>query len=377
VSTKLRGTYAEINLEALRANLRSLKSLLSSSNWICPMVKANAYGHGDVPVSLALQEEGVDALGVVLVEEGIHLRNHGVKGKILVFGVFDFYSAQECVNFQLTPVLSTWNQVKAFEETLSEQQKYSVHIKFNTGMNRLGFDVSEAGALKTYFQKTEKFLLSGICTHLALAEDWGSGGNTEQQLAIFESTEKLFQENSLESHVLNSAAILLQRGSQYGARPGIALYGANPMPHRTLEITLDPVMSMKSHIEIVRPIKKGERVSYGGTWVAEKDTVIGVVPIGYGDGLPRQASNKASMLLGSVRVPVCGTICMDYTMVDLSSVAQKEKNLVGKELLVFGRSKLGQVRAEEWAEQAGTISYEITTKVSSRVPRIYYGERGT
>lgn len=372
MSNRIRSTHADIKLSNLSHNYKILKSHLQSGQFICPMVKANAYGHGDIEVSKTLADLGADYLGVALVEEGIRLREAGLSTPILVFGLLDSVGCEAAVKFNLTPVLSQWDQIKSLENFVSINERFPVHIKFNTGMHRLGFAAEEARALKDFFLEDHHFFLQGICTHLLNSEDTGvEGGRTEEQLRLFQEIQKHFPKTA--HHLMNSAAILADLDKKGGARPGISLYGALPALQKKIKCDLLPVMQVKSTVELVQKVKKGKTVSYGGEWKAPKDSIIGIVPIGYADGYRRALSNKGEMICKGQRVPVRGIVCMDYTLIDLTEV-QGEVS-VGEEVVVFGQQKNEIIKVEEVAKLAGTISYEILTGVSARVPRLYSHER--
>ncbi len=363
----MRKTVAEISLSNLRHNFKIIQSIVGESRFICPMVKANAYGHGDVAVSKALIAAGAERVGVCLAEEGMHLRKHGVSIPILVFDIFDDASAEEIIDHELTPVISTWIQLEGMAKAL-QSRLWPIHLKFNTGMNRLGFDLSDAQAVHDFIVSKKCFLLQGVCTHLRNGEDAGKSKSvSEAQLKRFLSLEKIFSEEGIKFHALNSAA-LFSASSKYkklGVRPGISLYSAETNKK------LRPVMSIKSEIVLSRFIEKGEKVSYSGKWTAKKKSVIGVVPIGYEDGYFRAFSNKTEMLFRGRRVPVIGTVCMDYTMVDLTKVCSGKLASVGEEIVVLGAQGAEEITAAELGKCASTISYEVLTSVGNRIPRVY------
>ena len=398
-----RRTYAEVDTERIKANFGLLRGM-SRSPFFCPMVKANAYGHGDIEVARALRDAGARYLGVGLIEEGIHLRHAGDKGTILLMGIFEERSARAVLNFELTPVLSAWHELESLlheihRRSLSPSQgspnslPLKVHLKFNTGMNRLGFEVEEAPQLRAWFdqQKAGVFEVEGICTHLLRGEDFNfSGGESELQLARFATSLKAFSDLPILVHALNSSAVaayeeLAWERALHGAglaapghwplgmRPGIAIYGIAPSGaeanHKLL--ALQPCLSLKSEIVLLHRVPKGGRVSYGPSWVTARDSVIGVVPVGYGDGYFRALSNKSSVLCKGRRVRICGTICMDYFMVDLTDLSSSDGVAIGEEVVLIGEQQGERIRAQELADFIGTIPYEILTNITERVPRVY------
>lgn len=375
---RFRNSYAEVDLGALTHNFLALKALLHSNSKVCPMVKADAYGHGDLEVSKRLEELGSDYLGVALVEEGVKLRSFGVKLPILVFGDMDSVAFEACIKYSLTPVVSQTRHLEVLKNLLHEGAQFPVHIKFNTGMQRIGFEPEEATTVAKVINKQTKIKLEGVCTHFASAEDFSqSPSSTQEQIRTFtqiaEEIKGVIKEPLL-WHYLNSVGILNDVKPQLDmARPGISLYGCYPkMTKKLPEELLRPVLTVKTHIAFLHKVKKGRKVSYGGTWQASKDSLIAVLPLGYADGLPRSLSNKGQVIIRDTLCPISGIVCMDYVMIDVSSLS--EKNLgpeLGDEVVVIGKQTKSQIRAEEIAEKIGTISYEILTGIQSRVPRIY------
>jgi alanine racemase len=380
-----RPTVAEIRLANLESNGRLLQKISSPTAFFCPMVKANAYGHGDLAVSRAMVRGGVNALGVALIEEGIQLReNRIVKPEILVFypylakDVVDIFKRQ-----RLTPVVSSWESLRALGDCAME-----VHLKFNTGMNRVGFSISESQRVTNYLKRRKKLRAVGVCTHLLSGEDFGEreSRSAEQSKQFAHLVETFSNSNQpIKAHIFNSGALVarhcmgLKDKSDWGARPGIALYGVKPVieskdlnvQNKWQKIALKPVMQVRSQVVQVQAVKKGETVSYDGTFVAPRDSQIGVVPIGYADGYLRAFSNKGYMLCRGQPVPVVGTVCMDFTMIDLTDVARSKKRLVGEEVVILGQQGREWISAEDLAIIAKTNSYEILTGFSSRVPRVY------
>ncbi|MBX3032507.1 MAG: alanine racemase [Bdellovibrionaceae bacterium] len=383
-----RRTFAEIDLDALAGNVRRLRAALSPRTFFCPMVKANAYGHGDVGIARALEKQGVRHLGVCLIEEGLLLRQAGIQSDILVFRGFDRAGAEQILRHRMKPVVSTWEQIEDLEALATGA--VNVHLKFDTGMNRLGFSTGEAQKLFDRFWQNPKLRVEGLLTHLWNGEDAGQAdGDSAAQLRALRGAADRFKALSPMVHALNSAGIVhrLDRAGEkadpshpleamdWGCRPGLMIYGSNPV-RPGFGCELEPVMNLRSHVAVYRTLAPGEGVSYGHTWKASRDSVIAVVPIGYADGYHRLLSNRASALFAGERAPVVGTICMDYLMLDVTD-AVKKKNLSpekDQEVTLFGRSREGVLMpAEELATHAGTIPWEIFTSVGERVPRVYKG----
>lgn len=383
-----RRTYAEINLDHLAHNIRLLQGAFPQT-FLCPMVKANAYGHGDVQLGRFLESLGVAHLGVCLIEEGVLLRKFGVKAEILVFRGFDREGAEKILQYNMTPVVSTWDHLDHLEAVA--QSSVGIHLKFDTGMNRLGFRAEEAQRLYDRLWQNKKVRLKALVTHLYNGEDADSdSGKSAVQLRSLEHISQVFKPFNIFCHSLNSAGILnllkLQKTGlpedhplvlqKWGLRPGLMIYGYNPLVDQNF-CELKPVMSLKSQVATYRHLKAGETVSYGGTWQAKQDSVIAVVPIGYADGYHRILSNKSQVLFAGHRVPLVGNICMDYLMLDVTEVVRGQdlKKFKDQEVTLFGFSSDGAfLSPEELAQQAQSITWEMLTSVGERVPRVYIGK---
>ncbi len=367
-----RRTWAEINLSNLQSNIQQIIQSFPIGTFICPMVKANAYGHGDVKVARFLEEQGVHHLGVCLTEEGVLLRQLGVKVDLLVFRGFDLNGARRILEMGLTPVVSTWEQL---EILLSLKQKTKIHLKFDTGMNRLGFGVAEALLVLQKIKAQDFLQLEGVLTHLYQSDDARDPeGETSRQIKLFTQAFEIFKNESEYFHILNSGGIVCKMSGatgpisqqNWGLRPGLLIYGYNPVVDSSLYFR--PAMTLKSVTSLVRSIKKGEGVSYGHTWKASRDSQIAVVPMGYADGWHRLLSNRAQVLWNGERAPLVGNVCMDYLMVDVTDLPQEKEN----EVVFFGRSQTGnEISAFEVAKGAETIPWEILTSIGERVPRLY------
>ena len=384
-----RRTFAEINLDHLAHNIRVLQKAFPKK-FLCPMVKANASGHGDVQLGRFLESLGVEHLGVCLIEEGILLRKNGVKAEILVFRGFDREGAQKIIEHEMTPVVSSWDHIEHLEAVATSA--VGIHLKFDTGMNRLGFRPEEAQKVFDRLWQNKKIRLKALVTHLFNGDDAESAtGHSARQLQALNGISHIFKPFNIFCHSLNSAGILsllkLQNKGvpadhpltlqDWGLRPGLMIYGYNPLADQSF-CELKPVMSLKSHVGVYRHVKSGETVSYSGTWKATQDSVIAVVPIGYADGYHRILSNQALVLFAGRRVPVVGNICMDYLMLDVTSVVQGQdlNKFKDQEVTFFGYDTAGNfLSAEELAKKAHSITWEMLTSVGERVPRVYSGGR--
>lgn len=382
-----RRTYAEISIENLLSNWEQIKKVAGSDRFNCPMVKANAYGHGDVQIALALEASGADTLGVCLIEEGLLLRAAGVKSQILVFRGFDKHGAEKILEYQMTPVVSTWEQIHALESVADDTVK--VHLKFNTGMNRLGFDVDQTEKLYNHFKNSKKIKLKAVLTHFAQGEDAiFTDGFSAQQTKLFQTVVDYFKPLKTYAHLLNSGGIASLAAVQnkkeanhfllsekWGFRPGLMLYGYQPHSRFT-ELNLQPVMTLKSVVNNIRLVKTGETVSYGCSWKANRDSKIAIVPIGYADGFHRLISNKGHALFAQQLVPVVGRICMDFLMLDVTDAIQGDdvSKWIDEDVILFGYSDRAKLlSAEDAAENSQTIVWETLTSVGERVPRHFKG----
>lgn len=391
VLPQYRPTVAEVDLRRIRANFKRLRAWLEPGAFICPMVKANAYGHGDREVARVLRQESCPYLGVGLIEEGLRLRNSGDIGAILMFGLFDRLGAEAMIAASLTPVLGDWDQAEALALVLSRMKRPSagemplpVHLKFNTGMNRLGFRVEDATRLRQWIDRHPGLRVEGVCTHLLHGEDAGlTAGRSFAQLEGLARALEAFADLNCHAHALNSSGMAgiwwrsrKEPGTRpfafrtLGGRPGIGLYGVRPGTVHAMEFDLEPVLSWRSRLVMVRDVRSGETVSYSGTWKARRASRIGIVPVGYADGYVRLLSNRASVLCRGRRAPVIGTVCMDYFMIDLTDVEAAAGTVApGDEVVLIGEQGDERIEAVELAGLVGTIPYEILTNISQRVPR--------
>lgn len=384
-----RRTFAEVNIENLVHNWNQVKKVAQDDRFICPMVKANAYGHGDIQIAQALEREGALGLGVCLIEEGLLLRSAGIKSDILVFRGFDKQGAEKILEYQLTPIVSTWAQIHALEAVADSPVK--VHLKFNTGMNRLGFEADQAEKLFEYFSKSKKLKLKAILSHLASGEDaYLPEGFSVRQMKKFIEISDYFKSRDIYTHLLNSGGILslakartMQESefnsmlflNKWGFRPGLMLYGYQPSSHFS-EVELKPVMTLKSVVNNIRHVRVGESVSYGGTWVAQRDSHIAVVPIGYADGVHRLVSNRSHALFNGVLAPIVGRVCMDFLMLDVTDIVSETEinKWIEEEVIIFGYDeKNNLLSAWDMAVSTNTIVWETLTSVGERVPRHFKG----
>ncbi len=407
-SSRHRPTVAVIDLAVISKNFDRLKKTVKSDAFVCPMVKANAYGHGAPAIAMRLRRDGAKHLGVALIEEAIELRLNGDNGAILQFGLFDPFGAEAMVQNRVTPTISSRDAlemwiVAAEKERTEDRLKNPLgfHLELNSGMNRLGVDPIEVSAIAKRVSEISNsnsplIRLEGLATHLSDGDDFGvEGGRSDEQLRRFRKAEKELRQAGLSDfylHIANSSASRVlgtilkssegSADSDLGIRPGIALYGIEPEAKIGAELGMKPALRWLSRIVLIQDVRQGERVSYGGRWQATRDSRVGIIPCGYADGYRRGINihGQASILVGGKRVPVLGTICMDYFMCDLTEVQSAQigdvATLIGS-AVSEGDSSVISVTALELADLAGTIPYEIFTGISDRVPRLYVDDEAS
>lgn len=367
-------TWAEIDFKNLAHNYQTLRAMLPEKCKLLAPVKADAYGHGAVPVARKLEELGADYLAVACLDEGVELREAGIKLPILVLGYTDPVWAEELMKYNLTQTIAEEQMAQAFSRAAKAAGKtITVHLKADTGMTRLGFLCDE-----THLDQTVEIALrartlpglywEGIFTHFSDAD--GSEEYTMLQFTRFLDLIQRLKERGSNfeiCHCAASAAVLNYPCTYLDmVRPGIALYGHYPDPScEGLDgLGLSPLMSLKSRVSTVKTVPAGTAVSYGRTHILERETRLAVLAVGYGDGLPRAVSDKLRVWVGGGYAPVVGRICMDLCMADVTDLPDVAP---GDEVEIYGP----HVPVEVVAAQAGTIQYELLCNVGKRVPRIY------
>ncbi|MBK8576562.1 MAG: alanine racemase [Elusimicrobia bacterium] len=361
----IRPTWAEIDVNAFRHNLAAVADHLPRRVKIMAVLKADGYGHGASPLAKAASVLGnrLWGFGVSSVEEGVALREAGLKEKILVLGsLFPFDSFDTVLDHHLIPTVASRASASALVQRAQRRGRPApCHLKIDTGMGRIGMS-PEAFAS---FPKNPWLQVDGIYTHLACAD---SASVTAHQLKLFNQTIKGFEKRGESPHVGNSGGVLARPASHYSlVRPGLVLYGIVPWPALGRTIDLRPVLSWKTRVVFLKTVPKGTPLSYGWTWRTRRRSRIATLPVGYADGYRRDLSNKGQVLVKGRRCPVVGRVTMDQILVDVSGLTGVE---VGEEVVLLGRQGRDQVRAEEMADWAKTISYEILCGISKRVPRV-------
>ena len=369
-----RPTWAEIDLGAVAHNIRELQGVLHGPARLMPVIKANAYGHGHVEVARVCLEQGIEDLGVAILEEALQLKESGInKARILILG----YTQEEAVaqaisqNVRLTVYNYRGAEVISRAACQSGQTAY-IHLKIDTGMGRLGFtpDDKSLAVIEDIF-RLPGIEVEGAFTHFANA-DAVDQSYTEWQLKRFTNFIGQLERKGFHiplKHTANSAALLNMPASHLNlVRAGIAVYGLSPTDEPvSSSIHLIPAMRLLSRVVMLKELPSGQAISYGCTYVTSRDTRVATVPIGYADGYTRLLSNQAWAVINGCRVPLIGRVCMDQCMFDVTGVPDVKE---GDEVILFGRPEDG-VTADDLAGILGTINYEIVCMIGARVPRIY------
>jgi len=361
-----------VDLSAVGDNLRAIRAHVGVP--VMGIVKANAYGHGLVPVARHLEACGVDRLGVAFVEEGVALRCAGIRLPILVLGGIFGPQVADYLRHELEITVSSLDklrQVESVAEALGQRAR--VHLKIDTGMERIGVHSYSCAGFIEAAAASRWCDIVGVYSHLACADDPGSP-MTDRQVERFAEACAHFTRIGAPMplrHLANSGGVLHAPGTWLDlVRPGIILYGVLPDPASQATLALRPALSLVSRVVYFKVVRAGGTVSYGATWTAATDTRIATIPVGYGDGYPRALSSRGEVLLRGHRRPIPGRVCMDQFMVDLGpdGTAYNED-----EVVLVGRQDGQAIRVEDIARQAGTIPYEILTGLNERIPRAYVG----
>ena len=365
----IRPTTAYVDLDALEANVQAIRAHVGPDVKIMGIVKANAYGHGLVPTARALLAFGVDGLGVAFLEEGIMLRRAGVRAPILVLGGIIGNQIIHFLEFDLGITASSVFKLQQIEDQAKAfGHKAKVHLKIDTGMERIGMHWDTAHQLLEAAQNMRSCEIRGVFSHFA-ESDGEDATYTECQLQRFHQCLSSVP-GSWFRHIANSGAILQHSQTHLEmVRPGVMLYGVYPSPTIPRSIELQPVLSLKTRVVYFKVVRRGSSVSYDRTWTADHDTRVVTLPVGYGDGYSRQLSGRAEVLIHGRRHPNIGRITMDAMMVDIGQSSAYN----GDEVVLLGQQGTEKIRVEELAKHASTIPYEILTSISARVPRVYQG----
>lgn len=372
----LRPTICEIDLDALRNNFDIIRRQARKDKKILAVVKANAYGHGAIAISRAMEDLKADFLGVAILEEALQLRNAGIRMPILILG--GIIEGQEPAIFDSNLIPVVYSLIGAGRIDLEAGKrgvKGKIHVKIDTGMGRIGIKPPETREFFKALRKMQNIEVEGLVTHFASADALlNSEGAlyTEKQIKDFLQVIDAIESVGFDipiKHAANSAAVFHHPSKDFNmVRPGIMLYGAYPSSSFEKIKDLKGVMSLRTKILEIRDMEKGAGISYNSTYITPGRRKIAVIPIGYADGYRRELSNRGEVLVRGRRAKVVGKVCMDMTLIDVTDV----KNVrVGDDVYLFGGKGDNIITADEIAELAGTIPYEIFCGISERVPRVY------
>jgi alanine racemase len=364
-----RPTRIVVDLDHLAFNLRSIRAHVGVP--VMGIVKANAYGHGLVPVALHLQAQGVEQLGVAFLEEGIALRQAGVTAPVLVMGGIFGRQVTQFISHDLEITVSSLDKLRLVEAAAKALgRKAVIHLKIDTGMERIGVHSYSARPFIEAAVASPWCVLKGIYSHLACSDDPFSPMSAQQLERFLEACahiERIGAPMPIR-HLANSGGVLHFPETWLDmVRPGIMLYGVQPDPASRQSVDLKPVMSLASRVVYFKVVKAGNPVSYGATWAPEHDTRVVTVPIGYGDGFPRALSSRGQVLIRGQRYPIVGRVCMDQFMVDIGQDSAFNED----EVVLVGSQGDNAISVEALAQRAGVIPYEILVGLNDRIPREY------
>ena len=374
-----RPTWAEVSLAALRQNFRTIQKHVGVNVTVCAVVKADAYGHGALECSRALEAEGARWLGVTSLDEAIPLRESAVESNLLLMTGFWRGEESEIVRLRLTPTVWEVWQIEALEKaaTALGAARHAVHLKVDTGMGRLGVAVKELPTVLAALQQAKHLIVEGLSTHLASSEIMDTPSVADQQRG-FEEAQKMVREAGFQPsfvHVANTGAVISRKETWNSmVRPGVALYGyylpflraGREISGRTLRLPVKPILTWKTRILSMRHFAANHPLGYGGSYVTKAPTQVAVLPVGYADGYNRQLSNRGRVIVREHYAPIVGSISMDLTLVDVTGIPGVS---VGDEVILLGALDGLSVDALEHARWANSTPYEILCNISKRVPR--------
>ncbi|MFQ5916378.1 MAG: alanine racemase [Candidatus Binatia bacterium] len=371
---KGRPTFCLIDLESIRWNFRQARKKVGAGVKILSVVKANGYGHGAREVAATLEDEDSEGFGVATVEEGIELRKVGIHSPILILGGVFPEQLDELLDNKLTPIVSEVETLCRLEEMVQSRKiSLGFHLKVDTGMGRIGFLASEMASWLPELTKLKALKLIGVMSHFTQMEN-AAQNYTQKQLGLFRHVLQRLRSEGYHPpfvHTAKSAGVLTFPPSHFTtARPGLMLYGIYPSPEMLKEATLKPALSWKTKILQLKKVPKGSSISYEQTFVTRRESFIATLPVGYADGYKRLLSNRGAVLVRGQRAPIAGLVTMDLTMVDVTGIRGVQQ---GDEVVLLGKQGEDTISADEMAQWADSISYEILTSISTRVPRIYEG----
>ena len=368
----MRPTIATIDLDAVENNVKAIDRVIRQDCKVMAVVKANAYGHGDVEVARVALEAGATYLAVAIYDEALHLRRNGITAPILILGGMLPSDCADCVEDDITPTVYTVEQVLAMQERAEKLGRSArLHIKINSGFNRIGVRCRDLNALLDCIKSCDRIRLEGMFTHFSTA-DMEDDSFVDTQYQEFVKAEQIVKDAgfcNVMTHLSNSGAIIRRREMDRDmVRAGLILYGPNPSDDLNADIGLQPCMKLSTRITCINEIVAGETVGYGRTYRADHPIKVATLPIGYADGYRRVRSLDMCVLVGGKRCKLVGRVCMDQTMCDVSDIPDVQ---VGDEVVLFGKQGEEEILVEDVARWCNTIPNEILTGISERVPRVF------
>lgn len=367
-----RPTWVEIDLNALRHNLRAIKKRVGPQVKILGIVKADAYGHGDYEVSSVLLNHGIEMLGIAILEEGILLRNKGIEAPLLLLGGFFEDQIDAVIHYHLIPTVYDLKLAEAISKRAhSFNRVINVHVYVDTGMGSIGVKHDRAVEFIRSLQDMKNLFIGGIYTHCSCSDEKESTF-TNLQTTRFKEVLAALDAIKIDiplRHMANSGAVIGYPDTHFNmVRPGLSLYGLYPSEDVSRDIGIRPIMSFKTRVIHVKSMEPGDVVGYGGTCRITKSTRVATLPFGYDDGYNRLLSGQGKVIIRGIKVPIIGRICMDQCFVDVTNIKDVS---VGDEVVIYGSQGQETISIESVAKQLNTIPYEVTCAVSKRVPRIY------
>lgn len=367
--------YAKIDLDAVRYNMESIHRALKPDTQVMAVIKTDGYGHGAIPIAREIESlPYLYGFAVATEEEGMSLRRSGMKKPILVLGYSFADSYKEMLEYEIIPSVFSYESAKKLSDVAVQMKKEAViHIKLDTGMSRIGYQITEESADEILkISKLPNIKIEGIFTHFAKADE-RERDYTYHQMELFNRMIEMLKERGVEilkKHCSNSAGIMdYSEANMDIVRAGIILYGLLPSDEVDKErVPLRPVMELKSRVIHVKTLEAGRSISYGGLYTTAKEQIIATVPVGYGDGYPRSLSNKGWVLIHGQKAPICGRVCMDQFMVDVTKIADVA---VGDEVTLIGKDGSQCLTMEELGDLSGRFNYEFACDLGKRIPRVF------
>ena len=366
---------ANINLDAICNNINAIRQVIKPGTKIMAVIKADGYGHGASHIAAALNDIGVDAFAIAILEEGVDLRQRGIEKPMLILGYTPKEQYADLVKYDISQTVFEYSMAEEISKQAVKQGKHGrIHIKVETGMNRIGFaDTDESIEEILRIAKLPNIQIEGIFTHFSSADEADKTSAHKQLMRYSEFVQKLENRGLYipMKHIANSAGIIDLPEADYDmVRSGIITYGLYPSKEVHMDrLQLTPAMELKSHVVYVKEVGPLEGISYGSTYITEKKTRVATVSIGYGDGYPRALSNKGRVLIHGEYAPILGRVCMDQFMVDVSHIDDVKQ---GDVVTLVGKDGDNQITVEEVADMAGTFNYEFICGIGKRIPRVYY-----